>query len=60
MPCGMQIDQLIARMKASGVPGSAEAEKILDQLTCADAQEPTAAKGQQTPTEESGSERIST
>ncbi len=59
MPCGMQIDQLIARMKASGAPGSAEAEKILDQLTCADVPEPAEAEGQ-TPTEESGSERITT
>ncbi len=60
MPCGMQIDQLIAKMKASGVPGSAEAEGILDQLLSADTQEPLEAEGLKTPTQETGSERIVT
>jgi hypothetical protein len=58
--CGMQIDQLIAKMKASGVPGSIEAERILDQLLSADKQEPIEAEGLQTPTQETGSERITT
>jgi len=56
----MQIDQLIAKMKASGVPGSAEAEGILDQLLSADTQEPLEAEGLKTPTQETGSERIVT
>ncbi len=60
MACGMQIDQLIAKMKASGVPGSIEAERILDQLLSADKQEPIEAEGLQTPTQETGSERITT
>ncbi len=60
MACGMQIDQLIAKMKASGVPGSIEAERILDQLLSADKQEPIEAEGPQTPTQETGSERITT
>jgi hypothetical protein len=58
--CGMQIDQLIAKMKASGVPGSIEAERILDQLLSADKQELTEAEGLQTTIRETGSERIST
>jgi hypothetical protein len=56
----MPIDDLIAKMKANGVPGSIEAERILDQLLTADAQEPVEAKGLQTPTQETGSERITT
>ena len=60
MACGMQIDQLIAKMKASGVPGSIEAERILDQLLSADKQELTEAEGLQTPIRETGPERIST
>jgi len=60
MPCGMPIDELIAKMKASGVPGSIEAERILDQLLSADTQEPIEAGGLQTPTRETGSERITT
>jgi len=60
MPCGMPIDELIAKMKARGVPGSIEAEEILDQLLSADTQEPVEAEGLQTPTQETGSERITT
>ncbi len=60
MPCGMPIDDLIAKMKANGVPGSIEAERILDQLLTADAQEPVEAEGLQTPTQKTGSERITT
>ena len=60
MACGMQIDQLIAKMKASGVAGSIEAERILDQLLSADTQEPTEAEGLQTPTQETGSDMITT
>jgi hypothetical protein len=56
----MPIDELIAKMKASGVPGSIEAERILDQLLSADTQEPIEAEGLQTPTQETGSERITT
>jgi hypothetical protein len=56
----MPIDELIAKMKASGVPGSIEAERILDRLLTADAQEPVEAEGLQTPTQETGSERITT
>jgi hypothetical protein len=56
----MQIDQLIAKMKASGVPGSIEAERILDQLLSADKQEPIEAEGLQTPSQDTGSERITT
>lgn len=60
MPCGMPIDDLIAKMKASGVPGSIEAERVLDQLLSADKQEPVEAEGLQTTTQETGSERITT
>ena len=60
MPCGMPIEDLIAKMKANGVPGSIEAEKALDQLLSPDTQEPTEAEGSQTPTEKTGSERITT
>jgi len=60
MPCGMPIDDLIAKMKANGVPGSIEAEGILDQLLTADTQEPIEAEGLQTPTRETGSARITT
>jgi len=60
MPCGMPIDDLIAKMKANGVPGSIEAERILDQLLSADTQAPIEAKGPQTTTQETGSERITT
>jgi hypothetical protein len=56
----MPIDDLIAKMKASGVPGSIEAEEILDQLLSADTQEPIEAEGLQTPTHETGPERITT
>ena len=56
----MPFDTLIAKMKADGVPGSIEAEKILDQLLSADTQEPIEAEGLQTPTQETGSERITT
>ena len=59
MPCGMPIDDLIAKMKAKGVPGSIEAERVLEQLVSADTQEPAEAEGQ-TPTQETGSERITT
>ena len=60
MPCGMPIDELIAKMKARGVPGSIEAERVLDQLISADNQEPIEAEGLQTTTQETGSERITT
>jgi hypothetical protein len=56
----MPIDDLIAKMKANGVPGSIEAEGILDQLLSADTQAPIEAKGPQTTTQETGSERITT
>jgi hypothetical protein len=56
----MPIEDLIAKMKANGVPGSIEAEKALDQLLSPDTQEPTEAEGSQTPTEKTGSERITT
>jgi hypothetical protein len=56
----MPIDDLIAKMKAKGVPGSIEAERVLDQLLSAETQEPIEAKGSQTPTQETGSERITT
>jgi hypothetical protein len=56
----MPIDELIAKMKASGVPGSIEAEGILDQLLSADTQAPMEAKGPQKPTQGTGSERITT
>jgi hypothetical protein len=60
MPCGMPIDDLIAKMKAQGVPGSIEAEGVLDQLLSADTQEPAEAEGLQTPTRETGPKRITT
>ena len=60
MPCGMPIDDLIAKMKAKGVPGSIEAERVLDQLLSADEQEPEEAEGLQKTTQETGSERITT
>jgi hypothetical protein len=60
MPCGMNMDELAARMKARGVPGSAEAEKVLEQLLTADTEEPAETEGPQKPTEETGSERITT
>lgn len=60
MPCGMPIDDLIAKMKAKGVPGSIEAEGVLDQLLSADMREPVEADRLQTPSKESGSERITT
>ena len=60
MPCGMPIDELIAKMKAKGVPGSIEAEEVLDQLLSADTQGPTEAEGLQTTTQGTGSERITT
>jgi hypothetical protein len=60
MPCGMPIDDLIAKMKAKGVPGSIEAERVLDQLLSPDTQEPAKAEEPQTPTKESSSERITT
>lgn len=60
MPCGMPIDELIAKMKANGVPGSIEAERVLDQLLSADTQEPVEDEGLQTPTQETGPERITT
>jgi hypothetical protein len=56
----MPIDDLIAKMKANGVPGSIEAEGILDQLLTADTQEPIEAEGLQTTTRETGSARITT
>jgi len=56
----MPIDELIAKMKANGVPGSIEAERVLDQLLSADTQEPVEAEGLQTPTQETGPERITT
>lgn len=60
MPCGMPIDDLIAKMKAKGVPGSIEAERVLDQLLSADMREPVESDRLQTPSKESGSERITT
>jgi hypothetical protein len=60
MPCGMPIEDLIAKMKASGVPGSVEAERALDQLLSTDTEEPVEAEGLQKPTQETGSERITT
>jgi len=56
----MPIDELIAKMKANGVPGSIEAERVLDQLLSPDTQEPIEADGLQTPIQETGSERITT
>lgn len=60
MPCGMPIDDLIAKMKARGVPGSIEAEKVVDQLLAGDSDEPAEAEGLQEPTQETGSETITT
>jgi hypothetical protein len=56
----MPIDDLIAKMKAKGVPGSIEAEGVLDQLLSADMREPVESDRLQTPSKESGSERITT
>ena len=60
MPCGMNMDDLVARMKARGVPGSTEAEEILEQMLTAQTQEPAEAEGLPKPTQETGSERITT
>jgi hypothetical protein len=45
-------------MKAKGVPGSIEAEKVFDQLLSPETQEPPKAEGPQTPTEKTSSKRI--
>ena len=60
MPCGMNMDDLIARMKARGVPGSIDAEGVLEQLLTAETEEPAEAEGPQITTQETGSERITT
>jgi hypothetical protein len=60
VPCGMPIDDLIAKMKAKGVPGSIEAEQVFEQLLSTDTQEPVEAGPPQKSTEETGSERIKT
>lgn len=60
MPCGMPIDDLIAKMKARGVPGSAEAEEVLDQLLSGETQETVEAKVLQTPIQKAASERTTT
>lgn len=60
MPCGMPIDDLIAKMKARGEPGSIEAEKVLDQLLAGDSNEPAETGDSPNPTPETGSERITT
>ncbi len=60
MPCGMNMDDLIARLKARGEPGSIEAERILDQMLAGGSDEPVEAEGLQTPTDKAGSERITT
>ena len=60
MPCGMPIDDLIAKMKAKGVPGTIEAEKIFEQLLSPETPQPEKAEGPQKPTEETSSERITT
>ena len=50
MPCcGISIEYIYARLKASEVPGSGTADRILDQLLSADTQEPIEAEGLQTP-----------
>ncbi len=59
MPCGMNMDDLVAKMKARGVPGSTEAEEVLDQLLSGDADQPAEGE-EQKPTQETGSERITT
>jgi hypothetical protein len=56
----MPIDDLIAKMKAKGVPGSIEAEQVFEQLLSTDTQEPVEAGPPQKSTEETGSERIKT
>lgn len=60
MPCGMPIDDLIAKMKAKGVPGSTEAEEILDQLLSGETQEPAEAELSQIPSKTATSERTTT
>ena len=60
MPCGMPIDDLIARMKARGEPGAIEAEKVLDQLLAGNSDEPAEIEGLPKPTQETGPERITT
>ena len=61
MPCcGISIEYIYARLKASEVPGSGTADRILDQLLSADTQEPIEAEGLQTTIQETGSERITT
>jgi len=61
MPCcGIGIEYIYARLKAAEVPGSGTADRILDQLLSADTQEPIEADGLQTPTQETGPERITT
>ena len=60
MPCGMPIDDLIAKMKAKGVAGSVEAEKVFEQLLSPETPEPAKAEGPQRPTEKTSSERITT
>ena len=60
MPCGMNMDDLIAKMKARGEPGSIEAEKVLDQMLAGNSDEPAEADGSPKPTPEAGSERITT
>jgi hypothetical protein len=56
----MPIDDLIAKMKAKGVPGTIEAEKVFEQLLSPETPEPEKAEGPQKPTEETSSERITT
>jgi len=56
----MPIDDLIAKMKAQGVPGTIEAEKVFEQLLSPETPHPEKAKGPQTLTEETSSERIKT
>ncbi|MDM7999593.1 MAG: hypothetical protein QUS33_06240 [Dehalococcoidia bacterium] len=56
----MPIDDLIAKMKAKGVPGSTEAEEILDQLLSGETQEPAEAELSQIPSKTATSERTTT
>lgn len=60
MPCGMNMDDLVARMKARGVPGSTEAEQVLEQMLTAETPEPAEAEALPKPTRETVSERKTT
>ncbi len=45
MPCGMNMDDLIARLKARGEPGTTEAEEILEQMLAGGSDGPAQAEG---------------